>query len=141
MLEKAMILAAKGHMGQKDKGGQPYLLHPVRVMLRCETIEEKTVALLHDVLEDTEITAADLRREGFSETVVEAVICLTKGADEDYMAYVERVCGNKVAAKVKLADLADNMDLRRLPGRTEKDLLRMEKYRRAKARVEQALKE
>lgn len=141
MLEKAMILAAKGHMGQMDKGGQPYILHPVRVMLRCRTIEEKTVAMLHDLLEDTDYTEQDLKAEGFSEEVIAAVVCLTKTGGEDYTEYIERICGNKLAARVKLADLMDNMDLNRLPGLTPKDFQRLEKYIRAKIRVEQALEE
>ena len=141
MLEKAMILAAKGHMGQLDKGGHPYILHPVRVMLQCRTIEEKTVAMLHDLLEDTAYTEGDLREEGFPEEVIAAVVCLTKKEGEEYTAYVERICLNKLAARVKLADLTDNMDLNRLPGLTPKDFQRLEKYLRAKIRVEQALEE
>ena len=141
MLEKAMILAAKGHMGQLDKGGHPYILHPIRVMLQCRTIEEKTVAMLHDLLEDTEYTEDDLRKEGFPEEIVVAVVCLTKTEGEEYTDYVERICQNKLAARVKLADLMDNMDLNRLPGLTPKDFQRLEKYLRAKTRVEQALEE
>ena len=141
MLEKAMMLAAKGHMGQLDKGGRPYILHPTRVMLSCKTIEEKTVAMMHDLLEDTDITAEDLRKEGFSDEVVGAVVCLTKTEGEDYTDYIERICQNKLAARVKLADLKDNMDLNRLPGLTPKDFQRLEKYLRAKTRVEQALEE
>lgn len=139
MLEQGMIVAAKAHMGQLDKGGQPYILHPVRVMLQCKTIEEKTVALLHDVLEDTPVTVADLRQAGFPEEVVDAVVCLTKGEQEDYMAYIERVCNNPLAMEVKLADLADNMDLKRLPGLTPRDFRRLEKYIRAKMRIEEVL--
>ena len=78
MLERAIMLAAKRHEGQLDKGGQPYVLHPIRVMLHCDTIEEKTVAMLHDLLEDTDVTEAELRREGFPAEIVEAVLCLTK---------------------------------------------------------------
>ena len=141
MLEKAMILAARGHMGQLDKGGHPYILHPVRVMLGCRTIEEKTVAMLHDLLEDTDITADDMREEGFPEEIVAAVCCLTRTEEEDYTEYIERICQNKLAARVKLADLMDNMDLNRLPGLTPKDFQRLEKYLRAKIRVEQALEE
>lgn len=141
MLEKAMILAANGHMGQLDKGGQPYILHPVRVMLRCKTIEEKTVAMLHDLLEDTVYTAEDLRQEGFPEKIIAAVVCLTKAEGEIYTDYIERICENQLAARVKLADLMDNMDLNRLPGLTPKDFQRLEKYLRAKIRVEAALEE
>lgn len=141
MLERAIMLAAKGHEGQLDKGGQPYVLHPIRVMLHCDTIEEKTVAMLHDLLEDTDVTEAELRREGFPAEIVEAVLCLTKTEGEDYMLYIERICQNRLAARVKLADLWDNMDLNRLPGLTQKDFQRLEKYIRAKSRVEQALQQ
>lgn len=140
MLKKAIYLAEKAHQGQVDKGGQPYILHPKRVMERCKTEKEKIVAMLHDVIEDTEITAEDLRNEGFSAEVLEAVVCLTKKYGEDYMDYIERVCENKLAAKVKLADLTDNMDISRIPNPTEKDFIRLEKYKRAKARIEQALR-
>lgn len=141
MLEKAIRLAAKGHEGQMDKGGQPYILHPIRVMLQCETTEEKTVAMLHDLLEDTAMTERDLREAGFSEEVIEAVLLLTKEDGADYMAYIARVCENRLAARVKLADLTDNMDLNRLPGLTRRDFERLEKYILAKHRVEQALRE
>ena len=141
MLEKAMMLAAKGHMGQLDKGGHPYILHPTRVMLSCKTVEEKTVAMMHDLLEDTAYTEDDLREEGFPAEIIEAVVCLTKTEGEEYADYVERICQNKLAARVKLADLKDNMDLNRLPGLTPKDFQRLEKYLRTKIRIEQALEE
>lgn len=141
MLEKAIITAAKAHMGQEDKGGHPYILHPIRVMLGCESMEEKTVAILHDVLEDTLLTAEDLAREGFPPEIVEAVVCLTREEGGDYAIYIEKVCRNRLAAGVKLADLADNMDLNRLPGLTQRDFQRLERYIRAKRRVEQALAE
>lgn len=141
LLEHAMITAAGAHMGQVDKGGQPYILHPVRVMLQCGSLEEKAVALLHDVLEDTPLTAADLAGAGFPGEIVEAVVCLTKSRGEEYAAYIERVCKNRLAAAVKLADLTDNMDLNRLPGLAQKDFQRLERYIRAKRRIEQALEE
>ena len=139
MLEKAAKLAEKAHQGQVDKGGQPYILHPGRVMEQCETETEKIVALLHDVMEDTPYTLEDLRQEGFSEEVLEALLCLTHREGEPYMAYIERVCENPLAARVKYADLQDNMDLRRIPEPTERDFARLEKYKGAKARIEKAL--
>ncbi len=139
LLEHAMITAASAHMGQLDKGGQPYILHPIRVMLQCGSTEERAAALLHDVLEDTPLTAAELAAEGFPREVLEAVVCLTRV--RDYAVYIERVCGNRLAAAVKLADLTDNMDLNRLPGLTQRDFQRLERYIRAKRRVEQALEE
>lgn len=141
ILEKAIIAAAEAHMGQRDKGGQPYILHPIRVMLQCRSEEERTVAMLHDILEDTPLGASELTEAGFPAGVVEAVCCLTRGRDEDYAVYIERVCGNRLAARVKLADLADNMDLKRLPGLTERDFKRLERYIRAKRRIEEALAE
>lgn len=141
LLEHAMITAVSAHMGQLDKGGQPYILHPIRVMLQCGSMEERAAALLHDVLEDTPLTAAELAAEGFPREVLEAVVCLTRVRDEDYAVYIERVCGNRLAAAVKLADLTDNMDLNRLPGLTQRDFQRLERYIRAKRRVEQALEE
>ena len=140
MLEKAILLAETAHRGQVDKGGEPYILHPKRVMEHCEATEEKIVAILHDVIEDTEITAEDLKNEGFSAEVIEAVVCLTKKDGEDYMDYVDRVCKNRLAARVKLADLNDNMNLSRILHPTEKDFARVEKYKKAKARIEQALR-
>ena len=139
MLEKAAKLAEKAHQGQVDKGGQPYILHPGRVMEQCETDTDKIVALLHDVMEDTPYTLEDLRQEGFSEEVLEALLCLTHREGESYMAYIGRVCENPLAARVKYADLQDNMDLRRIPEPTERDFARLEKYKGAKARIEKVL--
>lgn len=141
MLENAIIVAANAHKGQTDKGGQPYILHPIRVMFGCKSLEEKTVAMLHDALEDTPLTAADLTDTGFPSEVVEAVVCLTKEEGEEYDTYIERVCMNRLAALVKLADLSDNMDLKRLPEPTERDFRRLERYVRAKRRIAQALEE
>lgn len=141
MLENAIIVAANAHKGQTDKGGQPYILHPIRVMFGCKSLEEKTVAMLHDALEDTPLTAADLTDAGFPSEVVEAVVCLTKEEGEEYDTYIERVCMNRLAALVKLADLSDNMDLKRLLEPTERDFRRLERYVRAKRRIAQALEE
>ncbi|AMJ42286.1 hypothetical protein [Anaerotignum propionicum] len=140
MLEKAMILAATAHMGQLDKGGNPYILHPVRVMLRCNSLTEKTVAMLHDTLEDSNLTADDLLKEGFPREVVDAVVCLTRKIGQDYMEHIKEVAKNPLATTVKLSDLADNMDLNRLPGLTPKDFQRLERYLRAKLILEEAQK-
>ncbi len=136
MLEKAMILAAKAHMGQLDKGGHPYILHPVRVMLGCKNLDEKVVAMLHDTLEDCDLTADDLLREGFPKYIVDAVVCLTRNESDDYMQHIQEVAKNPLATVVKLSDLADNMDLNRLPGLTPKDFQRLERYLRAKLVLE-----
>ena len=140
MLERAVKLAEKAHQGQLDKGGQPYILHARRVMEKCETEAEKITAILHDVMEDTPYTLDDLRKEGFSEEILVALLCLTRREGEDYMRYIERVCKNPLAVRVKYADLEDNMDLRRIPEPTEGDFARLEKYKRAKMRIEEVLR-
>ena len=140
MLKKAISLAERAHQGQVDKGGHPYIGHPKRVMGKCETTEEKIAAILHDVLEDTDYTADDLRKEGFSEEIISALFCLTHKEGEGYIEYIERICENSLAVQVKYADLQDNMDLSRIPDPTEKDLARLEKYKLAKKRIEKAMK-
>jgi len=114
-LETAITIAVQSHQGQLDKSGQPYILHPLRVMFRCEGDLARTVAVLHDVVEDTPTTLEDLRNAGFSEEILAALDCVTKRKGESYEAFVERAAANPIARKVKLADLEDNMDLRRLP--------------------------
>jgi (p)ppGpp synthase/HD superfamily hydrolase len=130
-LARAVSIAAQAHEHQKDKGGAPYVLHPLRMMFQMQTDAEKTVAVLHDVLEDAEgWTVERLREEGFSEEVVGALDCVTKRNGEDYGAFIERAASNPVALKVKLADMKDNMDLTRLGALTEKDVARLQKYHR-----------
>ncbi len=132
ILERALALAAQAHEGQTDKAGEPYILHPIRVMLNVRTDEERTVALLHDVVEDTRITFQDLRREGFSEAVIEAVRALTKYEGESREAAAQRAVANPIARNVKLADVSDNMDLSRIPHPTEADFSRLKEYERVK---------
>ncbi len=129
-LEDAILLATEVHRGQKDKGGAPYILHPLRVMLRVAGDTEQMAAVLHDVVEDTWVTLEQLRKDGYPEAVVRAVDCLSRRKDEDYDAFVARINPNAVARRVKLADLEDNMDLSRIPAPTDKDRKRVEKYRR-----------
>ena len=130
-LDRAIELAKQHHEGQTDKAGKPYINHPLRVMNQVESEEEKIVAVLHDIVEDTNISLNDLRNEGFSEEVVSAVECLTKQDGENYDSYIERISFNPLAVKIKLADLEDNRDLTRLPEVTDKDLERLEKYDKA----------
>lgn len=130
-LERAVQIAAEAHAGQKDKSGAPYLLHPLRMMLRMHSDAAMMAAMLHDVVEDSDWTLDGLRAEGFSEEVIEAVDCLTHRTDENYEAFVRRAKGNAIARQVKLADLEDNMNLKRLSEVTSKDLARLEKYHRA----------
>ena len=130
-LERAVQIAAMAHAGQRDKSGAPYLLHPLRMMLRVETEEAMIAAVLHDVVEDSDWTIEKLRAEGFSEAVLHAVDCLTHREAESYEEFVQRVATDALARRVKLADLEDNMNLKRLSRVTPKDLERLEKYHRA----------
>ncbi len=130
-LGRAIELAKQHHKGQTNKAGKPYIEHPLRVMNQMKSEEEKIVAVLHDIVEDTDISLNDLRNEGFSEEVVSAVECLTKQVGENYDSYIERISFNPLAVKIKLADLEDNRDLTRLPQVTDKDLERLEKYDKA----------
>jgi (p)ppGpp synthase/HD superfamily hydrolase len=130
-LEHAILLAAQSHLGQVDKVGAPYILHPLRVMMRCQSPEAMMAAVLHDVVEDTPVTLADLRQQGFPEAVVRAVSALTKQEGERYEAFIERVRTDPVAAEVKVADLEDNMDVRRIVEPQAKDFERLQRYRAA----------
>ncbi|MBQ7319911.1 MAG: metallophosphoesterase family protein [Clostridia bacterium] len=131
-IDRAYLIASRYHEGQKDKAGKPYIEHPVRVSSFCEDEITKTVALLHDVLEDTCVDEA-LLETYFAPEVLDAVRTMTHGEDEEYFDYIRRVAAHPVARVVKAADLRHNMDLSRLPSVTERDQQRMEKYRRAVA--------
>lgn len=130
-LETAIEVACRSHINQKDKGGHPYILHPLRVMMKMPTMELKIVAVLHDVLEDTDLMAYDLNEMGASSNIIDALVCLTRKDKETYSQYIERVKTNDYAIAVKLADLVDNCDLNRIPNRTSTDLKRVEKYLKA----------
>ena len=134
-LERAIAIAAAAHAGQVDKGGAPYILHPLKVMLRMTTLEERIVAVLHDVVEDCGISLNDLRKEGFSEEVLTAIESVTKVPGESYEDFVERAAQNPIGRVVKLADLEENSDLSRIASPSWDDLERVEKYRRAIARL------
>jgi guanosine-3',5'-bis(diphosphate) 3'-pyrophosphohydrolase len=127
--EHAIQIAASAHAGQVDKAGEPYILHPIRVMLRVEGVHERMAAVLHDVVEDTDITLNALAQEEFPAPVVEAVAALTKQPGESRMEAAIRASKNSIALAVKLADNAENINLARLPKPTEKDFARMEEYK------------
>ena len=131
MTNKAMVLAYEAHQGQYDKSGLPYVFHPLHLAEQMDTEEAVTAALLHDVAEDTDYTLEDLRSMGFPDTVTDALALLTHDPSVPYMEYVARLKSNPIARSVKLADLTHNSDLSRLPVVTEKDLERVEKYRKA----------
>ena len=130
-VEDAIAIAAQAHKGQKDKAGAPYLLHPLRMMLRMTSEAAMMAAVLHDVVEDTDWTLERLRAEGVPDEVLEAVDCLTHREGESYEEFVERVRTNAVARQVKIADLEDNMNIRRIHQLGAKDLERLEKYHSA----------
>ncbi|MGH7524652.1 MAG: GTP pyrophosphokinase [Gemmatimonadales bacterium] len=134
-LERAIAIAAAAHEGQQDKAGAPYILHPLRVMLRCTTVDARIVAVLHDVVEDSPAenkwTLERLRAEGFSEAVVAAVDGVTNRQGETYMDFVRRAAADPIARIVKRADLEDNLDVTRIATITEKDRARLAKYAEA----------
>ena len=135
-LERAVVIAATAHAGQVDKAGMPYILHPLRVMLALSSLEERIVGVLHDLVEDTGWTLDDLRREGFAEAVVAAVAVDARGLAESYDDFVRRAARQPLGPRVKLADLADNLDLSRIAAPTARDHARLERYRRAVALIE-----
>ncbi len=128
-LERAIQIAAIAHQGQVDKAGEPYILHPLRVMLRVTGEAARIAAVLHDVVEDSEITLANLAAEGFDQTVLDAVAALTKHPGESRLAAARRAAQNPLARMVKLADNAENMDISRIANPTEQDWARLEEYK------------
>ena len=131
MVDLALSIARKAHEGQLDKAGVDYIEHPIYVASQVDTEEEKAVALLHDVIEDSLVSAEGLLQAGLPETVVTAVQVLTKKKEQDYQTYLETVKKNPLARVVKLADLKHNSDLSRLSSITEKDRERLKKYKKA----------
>lgn len=132
LFERALTLASVKHAAKKDKAGAPYMLHVIRVMMGVETQHDQIVALLHDLLEDTDVTKNDLLDFGFNEDTVKQVELLTRRGDEDYMDYIKRLSVDDSAIRVKLSDLFDNQNRTRLKEQlTEADILRLNKYHRA----------
>ena len=131
MLEKAIQIAIEAHQGQTDRAGTSYILHLIRVMNAGQTKNEKICGILHDLVEDTPWTFEALRKEGFSEEVISALVCVTKQPNEPYTQFIERIKKNSLAVKVKLNDLKDNMDITRLTFITEEDTQRLNKYLKA----------
>jgi len=134
-LDEALAIAVEAHRGQVDKAGQPYILHPLRVMMRLATPEERIVAVLHDVVEDSSTSLDALRAAGFSEAVVRAVDHLTRHEDETYEAFIERCALDPLAKRVKLADLEDNMTVTRLQTLDERAVERLGRYLQAWQRL------
>ena len=140
-IDRAIMIASIAHAGQKDKAGKPYILHPLRVMLtvasdKNATDEHKIVAVLHDVIEDTYVQEQQLRENGFSEDIINAIKSVTKIEGESRMDAAKRTKLNAIGRVVKLADLKDNMDLSRIENLTAKDLLRVAEYEEVKKILE-----
>lgn len=131
-LERAIEIAINAHKNQTDKTGSPYIMHLVRVMNSGNTETEKICGILHDLIEDTEWSFEALKKEGFSNEIIDVLELVTKTSDaENYEDFIKRVSTNKIAISVKINDLRDNMDITRLNQLTEKDMHRLNKYLRA----------
>lgn len=143
LLSKMLLIATNAHHGQFDRGGNPYILHPMKVMhyIKSEDEELQCIALGHDVIEDTNVTYKDLKDAGMTDRIINGIRALTKLPGQTYDEYKEGVFANVDAMKVKLADLRHNTDVRRLKGVTEKDIARMEKYHRFYLEITFKLKE
>jgi (p)ppGpp synthase/HD superfamily hydrolase len=130
MLAQMLHIATSAHHGQFDKGGNPYILHPLKVMhyLKSDDEELQCIALGHDVIEDTSVTYKDLRDVGISDRVITGIRALTKQPGQTYDEYKEGVFASEDAMRVKMSDLRHNTDIRRLKGVSEKDIARMAKY-------------
>ena len=131
LTKKAMRIAYEAHKNQADKSGVPYIYHPIHLAEQMQEEATVCVALLHDVVEDTDITIGDLRLEGFGEEIIEALKLMTHDENVPYMEYIRKIKDNPIAKAVKQADLAHNSDLSRLDIVDEKALKRVEKYKRA----------
>ena len=139
MLNNAIALARKAHDRQLDKGGQPYINHPLRVMNNMETVEEKIVAVLHDAVEDSDLTLEDLKVAGFSDLIIEAIDAITKQEGEKRKDYLRRVMNNPLALRVKIADMSDNADISRIPNPTERDRERIRIYKKNIVKLQKKL--
>lgn len=138
-LEKAIELAAKAHAGQVDKGGHPYILHPLRVMMDVEGEYVRMAAVLHDVIEDSVYTVGDLIRLGFPQIVIDAVIALTRPPGMSRLDAAKKAAAHPIARIVKIADLKDNMDLSRIINPTARDHARQREYAEAMAVLKAAM--
>lgn len=128
-IEIAIALAAKKHAGQIDKAKHPYIFHPLRIMFKMKSPEQQIVAVLHDILEDTDTTVVDLISLGFSQDIIEAILALTKKKNESRIEAAYRAVKNPIARIVKLADVTDNMDVSRITQPSTRDLLRLKEYK------------
>lgn len=134
-LERALQIAVQAHAGQKDKNGAAYIFHPIRVMARCTTLKAKIAGLLHDVVEDTPITFEQLQTEGFSAEILSTLRLLTHLPEVPYEEYIKEIMSDPAAIEVKIADLEDNSDIRRLQDVDDRSVERLRRYLRAYRRL------
>ena len=130
LTRKAMVIAYEAHKNQVDKSGVPYIYHPIHVAEQMDTENECIIALLHDVVEDTNVTFKQLE-EVFSKEIIDILKLLTRKGNIEYDEYIKRIKNNSIACKVKIADLTHNLDKTRLDFVTEVDVKRNEKYKKA----------
>ena len=130
-LQRAIEIAVDAHRKQSRKNGDPYILHPLRLMLAVDSPDAKIVAVLHDVVEDTDVTMDDLIAEGFSQPVIDALTLVTHERDVSYEDYIQKIKSNPLATTIKLADLRDNSNIHEIPRLKDRDLQRLAKYHRA----------
>lgn len=131
LIEQSLAIALRAYAGKTDKAGCEYILHPLRVMSKMKTTGEMAAALLHDVIEDSDITVEDLLASGIPPEIVAAVECLTKRTGENYEQFIARVKINRIAAAVKIADIEDNINVLRLRELNDSDIARVKKYHAA----------
>lgn len=132
LLDRAAEICVAKHAGQRDKSGKAYFLHPMRVALRCTTDDERIVAILHDVVEDTDITAEYLLEQGFPQYIVNAILSVTKQEGESYEEFIDRAKRNSIGRQVKIYDLEDNLNLLRIESVTPEITARLNKYLKAR---------
>ena len=108
-LHKAIAIACEAHQGQSSINGEPYILHPLRLLIKAKSNEERIIAILHDVIEKTNISLADLKNKGFNQNIISSIDSLSRRKSESYIEYIERLMQNKISVKIKLFDLADNI--------------------------------
>ena len=131
LLDKAIQIASSAHENQMDKAGEPYILHPLRLMMQFQDENERITAVLHDVVEDSDVTIDQLSRQGFNEEIIDALERLTKKNGESYGNFIDRITSCSLARKIKIADIEDNLNITRLTKLSQTDLERIEKYHNA----------
>lgn len=141
LINKAIIFAYNKHQGQLDKSGLPYIFHPWFLATQMTDEDSVIVALLHDILEDTDTKVDELITLGLNKELIETLLILTHNKEEDYYEYIKRIANNKLATVVKIADLKHNSDISRLDNVSEKDIVRNEKYRKSIEYLMQSIKD